>query len=151
MAGDRTPPKALTGLPSYLLTRIAHRYNQTIHAELKAVGLTTISTRIIASLKVFGELTINELCVHALAEQPTMSRALDRLEADGLVARSVKDEDARMRVVQLTPEGAALFERIWPVTMAANDRLLDGLDAGERRELIRLLLRVLENVRVHPI
>ena len=150
MVGDPTPPKALTGLPSYLLTRIAHRYNQTIHEELRAVGLATISTRIIASLKVFGELTINELCVHALAAQPTMSRALDRLEAEGLVQRSVKDEDARKRVVQLTPEGAALFDRIWPVTMAANERMLDGIGAQDRKELMRLLLKVLENIRVHP-
>ncbi len=147
---DTSTPKALTGLPSYLLTRIAHRYNQTIHTELKAIGLTTISTRIIASLKIFGELTINELCVHALAEQPTMSRALDRLEGDGLIKRSVKDEDNRKRVVQLTDEGEALFERIWPVTLSANEAMLQGISAEDREATMRTLVKVLENIRVHP-
>ncbi len=147
---DDTTPRALTGLPSYLLTRIAHRYNQTIHAELKAVGLSTISTRIIASLKIFGELTINELCVHALAEQPTMSRALDRLEGDGLIRRSVKDEDNRKRVVQLTAGGEALFERIWPVTLGANEAMLQGISEADRDVTMRTLLKVLENIRVHP-
>jgi DNA-binding MarR family transcriptional regulator len=146
-----TQPKALTGLPSYLLTRIAHRYNQTIHAELKAVGLSTIATRIIASLKIFDELTINELCVHALAEQPTMSRALDRLEADGIINRTVKDDDNRKRVIRLTPDGTALFDRIWPVTLAANEAMLDGISDGDREVTMRTLLKVLENIRVHQI
>jgi DNA-binding MarR family transcriptional regulator len=144
-------PTALTGLPSYLLTRIAHRYNQTIHAELKAVGLSTISTRIIASLKIFDELTINELCVHALAEQPTMSRALDRLESDGVIKRKVKDEDNRKRVVRLTKDGEALFERIWPVTLSANDAMFQGISDEDRDATMRTLLKVLENIRVHPI
>lgn len=144
-------PKTLTGLPSYLLTRIAHRYNQTIHAELKAVGLSTISTRIIASLKIFDELTINELCVHALAEQPTMSRALDRLESDGVIKRSIKDEDNRKRVVRLTDEGHLLFERIWPVTLSANDAMFQGISDADRAITMRTLVKVLENIRVHPI
>jgi len=151
MPQEITKPKALTGLPSYLLTRIAHRYNQTIHAELKAIGLSTIFTRIIASLKIFDELTINELCVHALAEQPTMSRALDRLEADGIIKRSVKDEDNRKRVVRLTAEGEALFDSIWPVTINANEAMFQGISDADREVTMRTLLKVLENIRVHPI
>jgi len=151
MTQSTAKPKALTGLPSYLLTRIAHRYNQTIQAELKAIGLSTISTRIIASLKVFDELTINELCVHALAEQPTMSRALDRLETDGIIKRTVKDDDNRKRVVRLTPEGDALFDRIWPVTLSANDTMFQDIPEADREVTMRTLLKVLENIRVHPI
>ena len=151
MQMSNTPPEKLTGLPSYLITRIAHRYNQTIHAELKAIGLSTISTRVISSLNIFGALTINELCVHALAEQPTMSRALDRMEADGLIHRTVKNEDNRKRVVQLTAAGAALTEKIWPVMLGANDTMLADIPEAEREVTMRTLLRVLENIRVHPI
>ncbi len=147
----KKPPRTLTALPSYLITRIAHRYNQTIHAELKAIGLSTISTRIISSLSIFEELTINELCVHALAEQPTMSRALDRLEADGLIRRAVKDEDNRKRTVRLTDAGHALTADIWPVMTGANDAMLEGIPKADREVTVRTLLKVLENVRVHPI
>ena len=143
-------PQALTGLPSYLLTRIARRYNQTIHTELKVIGLSTIATRIIGSLKVLNELTINELCVHAVAEQPTMSRALDRLEADGVISRTVNDEDNRKRVVRLTPEGEAICERIWPVMLDANEAIFQGISEHDRDVTMRTLLKVLENIRVHP-
>ncbi|MGB3246217.1 MAG: MarR family winged helix-turn-helix transcriptional regulator [Sulfitobacter sp.] len=146
-----TPPKTLSGLPSYLITRIAHRYNQTTHADLKAIGLSTITTRILASLKIFDSLTINELCVHALAEQPTMSRALDRLEADALIMRTVKDEDNRKRIIRLTPEGDKLVSKIWPVMLGANEAMLEGISEADRIVTLRTLLKVLENIRVHPI
>ena len=151
MSDNTSAPQSLTGLPSYLITRIAHRYNQTTHGELKEIGLSTISTRILASLKIFDELTINELCVHALAEQPTMSRALDRLATDGLILRTVKDEDNRMRVVKLTDEGEKIVTKIWPVMFNANEAMLRGISDADREVTVRTLRSVLENIRVHPI
>ena len=151
MNDNTSTPQSLTGLPSYLITRIAHRYNQTTHGELKEIGLSTISTRILASLKIFDELTINELCVHALAEQPTMSRALDRLATDGLILRTVKNEDNRMRVVKLTDEGEKIVTKIWPVMLNANEAMLRGISDADREVTVRTLRSVLENIRVHPI
>lgn len=146
-----TKPTELTSLPSYLLTRISHRYSQSLHAELKSIGLTTIATRIVAALNIFGSLTINELCVHAIAEQPTMSRALDRLEGDGLVQRTVQDNDNRKRVIQLTPKGARLFDDIWPVMLAANAAMLDGISQEDQDVTMRTLLQILKNIRQNPI
>ena len=80
-----------------------------------------------------------------------MSRALDRLEKDGIVVRTVKDEDNRMRVIRLTPEGTTLSKRIWPVMQLANDKLLDGIPKADREVTMRTLVKVLENIRVHPI
>ena len=145
------PDKDLWAIGSYLINRIAHRYNRNVRGELKALGLTTLNARIVVSLRAFGQLTISELCVHAIAEQPTMSRALDRLERDGLVSRGVGETDGRSRLVRLTPAGERLRERIMPVLDEANDVLLEGLAPPERAELMSLLGRVLERIRKHPI
>lgn len=80
-----------------------------------------------------------------------MSRALDRLESDGIIKRSIKDEDNRKRVVRLTDEGQALFERIWPVTLSANEAMFQGISEADRDVTMRTLVKVLENIRVHPI
>lgn len=80
-----------------------------------------------------------------------MSRALDRLEADGLIRRAVKDEDNRKRTVRLTDAGHALTADIWPVMTGANDAMLEGIPKADREVTVRTLLKVLENVRVHPI
>lgn len=144
-------PATLTGLPSYLLTRISHRHAQNTHAELKAIGLTTIATRVIVALSIFEELSVNDLCVHAVANQPTMSRALDRLQEDGLIERRTSQADSRSRMVRLTVKGAALFEDIWPVMMSGNEALMKGIPARDRAVTMRTLVRMLENIRKHPI
>ncbi|WP_420413949.1 MarR family winged helix-turn-helix transcriptional regulator [Roseibium sp.] len=141
----------LWNMASYLINRISHRYNKNVHGELKAIGLTTLNVRIVACLKTFEQLTINELCVHAIAEQPTMSRALDRLEQEGLVSRVIRDDDGRSRVVQLTPKGAAMYVDIMPVLRGANEDLLAALDPDERAQFMSLLTRVLKQIRENPI
>lgn len=115
------------------------------------MGLTTLNVRIIVCLKVYGQLTINELCVHAIAEQPTMSRALDRLEKDGLISRVVGETDSRSRVVQLMPKAEAMYNNIIPVMNDANEDLLAGLKPNERAQLMTLLMQVLKHIRKNPI
>lgn len=150
-SGDKKGETVKLGnLASYLLNRIAHRYNHGTHSRLKAVGLTTIATRIIVSLKVYGELTVKELCVHAIAEQPTMSRALDRMEDEKLISRQVSDKDNRVRVVRLTEQGEAVYEKIWPVMVGANEDLLRGISEDDRAALMRILTTILENIRKNP-
>lgn len=144
-------PGNLWSMTSYLINRISHRYNHNVQAVLKAQGLTTLNGRIIVSLQVYGQLTVNELCVHAIAEQPTMSRALDRLEAEGLISRLVAENDSRARVVQLTAKGEAMCGDIKPVMRVANENLLEGLDPDEREQLRKLLTQVLRQIRKNPV
>lgn len=138
-------------MASYLINRITHRYNNNVRAELKAMGLTTLKVRIIVSLHIYDGLSVNELCIHAIAEQPTMSRVLDRLEKDGLVSRFVAENDSRSRLVKLSDAGKSLFGDIMPVMREANKDLLGCLEPGEREELLDLLTKILKHIRQNPI
>lgn len=144
------PPRRLADLASYLLNRIVFRHNQSVQDKLRAQGHITITIRAVNTLSVYGELTVNELCVHAMAEQPTMSRALDRMAANGLIERSVSDTDSRVRVIRLTPAGEALSREIWPVMTGANEELLASLSETERETFMRLLTKVHLGIREHP-
>ena len=142
-------PRALQLFAPYLLNRISHRYYQTIHAELRSVGLTLVQLRTIVVLAAFDELTVKELCVHAMVKQPTMSRALDRMEKEGLVVRSNSTNDRRVRFIRLTEAGRRVFEQVWPVMDRAHDFLFRALSEREREELARMLSKVLEQIRRH--
>jgi DNA-binding MarR family transcriptional regulator len=148
--GAPRDPARLGHLSSYLLNRIVHRYNQTLQGELKQKGMTTIIMRTVVSLKVNGALTVSELCVHAIAEQPTMSRTLDKMEAEGLVVREVSEADQRVRVIRLSASGEALYDSIWPVMIAANEEMLAGVSPNDRADLMRILTQILENIRQNP-
>jgi len=148
---NHTGVQTLENLHSYLLNRITHRYNKSVHKELGAVGLTTIKTRILVSLKLLGGLSVNDLCVHAIAEQPTMSRALDRLEAEGLVERYADAQDSRIRMVRLTRAGEETYRKIYPVIEEQNRAMMKGISAADQEALRRILMKMLENIRVNKI
>ncbi|WBU56247.1 MarR family winged helix-turn-helix transcriptional regulator [Paracoccus sediminicola] len=137
----------LERLPSFLLNHIVHQYHQTLQSRLRPAGVSTLKMRILISLKSHGQLTVTELCNYAIAEQPTMSRALDSLEAQGMVQRQPCREDSRIRLVTLTESGRELSERVYPEVARTNDGMLAGLSESESAELIRSLRHVLANLR----
>lgn len=137
----------LERMPSFLLNHIVHQYHQTLQSRLKSVGVSTLKMRIIISLKIFGRLTVNELCGYAIAEQPTMSRALDSLEKQQLVEREVSREDSRLRVISLTPAGQKVFDRIHPEISRVNNSMMEGFSDAERADFLDGLTRVLANLR----
>lgn len=137
----------LERMPSYLLNQIVHQYHQTVQSRLRSAGVSMLKMRVILSLQTYGQLTVSELCNYAIAEQPTMSRALDSLEQQGLVRREQSRIDSRLRLVTLTDEGHRVAEQIFPEIQNVNERMTDGLDSEERESFSRHLGRVLANLR----
>lgn len=139
----------LANYAPYLMNRIMGRYNASLRAEMAKLGLTTPKMRALAVLSVIDRPLIRELAVHAVVEQSTLSRALDGLEAEGLVRREADAQDSRGTRVTVTPEGRAAFERLWPHMAAAHERLFRGIPEAERRAVVATLQKVLANIRKH--
>ena len=97
--------RGLDGFAPYLMNRIMRRYNQTLQARMADYDLSAPKMRALASLAVRDGLTVNELAVYSMAEQPTMSRTLDQLERAGLITRTVSEADSRVRHCSLTDAG----------------------------------------------
>jgi DNA-binding MarR family transcriptional regulator len=72
-----------------------------------------------------------------------VTKRVDRLVRQGLVERTVSETDGRGRVIALTARGKAVQESLHPQHLANEDRLLEALDADERRQLGRLLSKLL--------
>ncbi len=74
------------------------------------------------------------------------TQRLDRLEERGLVVRRPRPEDGRGVLVELTPAGARLVDAVLPDHLATQQAVVRALDPGERRELARLLGRLLADL-----
>jgi DNA-binding MarR family transcriptional regulator len=135
----------------YLLNRIVARWNADLAVELKEHDLNTIQMRTLAVLSLMSGATVNELAIYAVTEQSTMSRALDGMESDGLVRRRTREDDMRVREVHLTDSGREAFKRFWPDMHAAFAKMFAGISEAEYETLIRLLTRVLRNIRRNEI
>lgn len=99
-------PRFVDGYLLALLARASHAASAGFHAQLKARGVAVPVWRVLATLEGATEgVTVGELADVCLMQQPTMSKLLDRMAADGLVARQ---RQGRMMRIRLTPPGAAL-------------------------------------------
>ena len=137
----------LNGFAPYLMNRIMGRYNHDLRQEMAALGLTTPKMRSLAILSVKDGLPIGELGVYAVVEQSTLSRALDSLQADGLIRREIDQDDNRSARIFLTQDGQAAYDRLWPHMRAAHDRMFDGIQADERAAFLSTLGKMLANIR----
>lgn|SRR6185295_9244017 len=68
---------------------------------------------------------------------------VDRLESRGLIRRHADAEDRRVKVLELTPAGARLRSTLLD-RMTKPPGRLDRLSASDRRELVRILRRLLD-------
>lgn len=131
----------------YLLNRVAARWNADMSEELKAFDMTTAKMRVLAILSVSSGLAINELSVYAVTEQSTMSRTLDAMEEQGLVTRTPRADDARVRETSITEKGLAAFNAVWPTMYERYSQMFEGVSEEEYQTLIALLHRILGNIR----
>ena len=92
-----------------------------------------------------SRLTINELAVLTVTEQSTMSRTLDGLEALGLVRRTPRENDLRMREITVTEAGRARFGEVWPIMFRCFGEAFAGLSSAEYQALVATLHKIMAN------
>jgi MarR family 2-MHQ and catechol resistance regulon transcriptional repressor len=89
-----------------------------------------------------GELPVNEIGRKVLLTSGSITVAVDRLEAKGLVERRASADDRRARIVHLTGEGRKLITRAYAEHATDMEQLASELSASERATLIRLLKKI---------
>lgn len=89
-----------------------------------------------------GVLPVNEIGRKVLLTSGSITVAIDRLEAKGLVERRASPDDRRARIVHLTKEGRKLITRAYAEHADDMERLASVLTANERATLIRLVKKI---------
>lgn len=141
----------LTNFVPYLMNRIMGRYNASLREEVAGLGLTTPKMRTLAVLSVVEAPLIRELAVFTVTDPSTLSRALDQLQAEGLVRRQGDSADSRAVRVHITEAGRTAFETLWPHMAVAQARMFRGIPEDERRVFTGTLQKMLANIRKHEI
>lgn len=127
----------------YLLARASHALWRGFDAELRAAGLNSLEWRVLATLSDTEPMPVGRLALEVLAQQPTVTKTLDRLVAQRWVERRADPADARRSLVALTAAG---HRKVAPLLAAARahgeQRLRDlGVPDGEAlRDALRALV-----------
>ncbi len=130
--------------PGFLLWQAANRWQRTLGAALRPLGLTHVQFVLLASVwwlaRTHDSLPTQRQIADQAGTDPMMtSQVLRALERRGLVSRARGSADARVRTVMCTPEGARLSQRAVRVVEAADaDFFGGGAGACELRRLWEL-------------
>ena len=90
-----------------LLARASYVLNHGFVEELRGRGTSLPVWRVMAALLARPGETVSGLAEASLLQQPTMTKLLDRMVRDGLVARAPDARDRRIVRITLTQEGEA--------------------------------------------
>ena len=89
-----------------------------IEREMAAAGVLPLGSYdvLLALLEAPGRrLRLHELASHIVLSRSTLTRVVDRLEAEGLLARERVAMDRRGAYAVLTKQGSRALRRAWPI------------------------------------
>lgn len=129
----------------YLIKLVANSMNRMLDQEMAPLDLTAVQWRPIAMIFLGRADTPAELARLNNIDTGAMTRALDRLEAKGLLKRERSQEDRRVVKVVLTELGETIARDI-PANIARTLNChLRGFSPDEVTQLSHLLRRMLAN------
>lgn len=132
--------------PFYWLARVHGVYAMEMEKALKSVGLDVPTWRTLMILKEQGASSMSDIALHSVAKLPTVTKAIYRIEAEGLVETSTSPQDARVTLVAITPSGRAALERSQLATQHIFSRSFEGMTPGQVKRLNEALRAILENL-----
>ncbi len=119
-----------------LWTRLATEMNQ------RDFGLDQREWRILGLLGGYAPLSLKSLAREAKLDKSQASRSVSAMTERGLLRRDSDESDGRGVLLSLTPEGKALYRKVFPRAVKRNEELLSVLTPDERAVLEGALSRL---------
>jgi DNA-binding MarR family transcriptional regulator len=108
----------------------------------KRFGVNVTEWRVLGSLALFAPMTANDICLLTRTDKAPISRAIARLIASGLVRREADAKDRRRIMLALTPKGRSTHDRILPVAIEREAKLLAALTPDEIEQFRKILKKL---------
>jgi MarR family transcriptional regulator, transcriptional regulator for hemolysin len=133
--------------PGFLLWKITALWQRRLAQVLGEFGITQTQYAILASLRWFEQQheppTQTHLVEHAKIDKMTLSKAIRKLEDEGLVRREVSREDSRAVSVRFTPAGRKLVQRAVVAIETADEEFFSALSARQLADYKALTARLI--------
>jgi DNA-binding MarR family transcriptional regulator len=135
--------------PFYLIAHTDFAYHENMNAVLEKRGVNKNMYRIMTVLREDEPAAISRLADRALIKRSTVSRIVDRMTEMGFTRTSTDESDNRVTIVELTPSGYDVLDKMTPVMADQFRRAMTGLTSDEINTLVALLQRIGKNL-THP-
>jgi DNA-binding MarR family transcriptional regulator len=146
IAGQVSAPAEMSACNCLALRQATRHVTQLYERHMASAGLRSSQFSILSKLSRLGALSINQLAAMMVMDRTTMGRAVRPLERDGLIAMSAGREDARTRMVRLTPAGAKKYEQAAALWRNAQEEFERSFGSGNARALRETMARIVSAV-----
>jgi DNA-binding MarR family transcriptional regulator len=126
----------------FLMKRVMLSIVHQADKRLASVDLTSAQWAPLMRIREFGPSTVAELARWSNTDAGAMTRLLDRLEKKGLCQRERSQNDRRVVLVSLTPEGEVAVANVPKVLAEVMNLHLQGFTEAEWQTLKGLLNRM---------
>ena len=124
------------------LARCYVTFSRAVACKVAEYDLTAPQFGVLEALYHLGPLSLGELAEKLLVTGGNVTYVMDRLEAQGLVARERSGDDRRVVRAHLTTKGRRTIEGVFPRHAVFVEGLVEVLDP-EEKETLRALLKKL--------
>jgi len=126
-----------------LMRTVPRDWRAVLDRRLAPLGLSQAKWQpLLYLLRADGPPTQAEIARHLEIESPTLVRLLDRLEADGWIARKNCPGDRRARRIHLTERAKSVCDEIETAVIEVRRQLLGSVSPEEMAQCIDVLRRV---------
>lgn len=139
--------KTKTDNPGRLIAVLHRRSNAFWAGRLQGSGLSVAEHPLMFMLYQGDGLTQEEISQHLSVDKSAVTRALQSLEAKGMVERRKDKNDRRCNRIFLTDRAETLRGLVESSRVSWNETLQKGMSQEERETFIRLLDKAAENVK----
>ncbi len=139
---DRDPAKIHEQL-IYTTALIYNILNSEITTYLSQYDMTPGKLNVLVAIKHHGGdkgLPQVQISRHLIVTKSNMTKHLDKLEREGLITRSPRPGDRRVKIVRITPKAEKMLDGLWD---SYNERLMQltaKMSRTKQRQLAGLLM-----------
>lgn len=135
-----------TGPVGYALARATRAHRAVLQHRMAQLGLHLGQELLIVDIHHNPDTTQSELVQRIGFEQPTIAKALTRMERSGFIERTADPGDRRVTRVRLTERGEAVVDAVQAAWAEADAQATAELTDEEAGQLVRLLTTVRRNL-----
>lgn len=130
----------------HLVNWASRLFARNINRRIRPLGVSAGQIPVLLALAESGGLSQKQLVGRSAIEQSTMAATLARMEKSGLVSRAPDPDDGRASRFDLTAPGRATLENLYTALERGNVEAFRGFSDDERRQCLRFLQRIIDNL-----
>jgi DNA-binding MarR family transcriptional regulator len=136
--------RELNSKPGHLIRRAQQIAVGLFMDECAQFDLTPVQYAALVAIRENPGTDATRLSALIAFDRSTLGNVLERLEARKLVARYASADDKRIKLLKITPAGAALIKRADAAVLRAQQRILAPLHPDDQAKLMELLGQLVE-------